>query len=165
MCGPQTPRPSQNLGGALAVLSCSPESQTPFSGSLVFHSRPGSSSSSSSSPELGATMATHATFTPSSSAEDDAWSLDGCVVGIHATGDLRSSSSSLSEQALLHSFDFGRARPALAARRSGGGSMEVLLARPLEIGVGGDGIIGRKVTVWRTEAGGARVAEGIVGFN
>ncbi|KAI1858962.1 uncharacterized protein JN550_012320 [Neoarthrinium moseri] len=91
-------------------------------------------------------MATHATFTPSSSAEDDAWSLDGCV-------------------ALLHSFDFGRARPALAARRSGGGSMEVLLARPLEIGVGGDGIIGRKVTVWRTEAGGARVAEGIVGFN
>ncbi|KAK9426585.1 hypothetical protein SUNI508_00112 [Seiridium unicorne] len=149
MCGPQTPRPSQSLGGALAVLS-PPPSASPvlFSGHLVFHNAPGGSA--------GSSIATHATFTAS-----DASSLEGCMIGIHSTGDLRASEQS--REMMLHQFDFGGARPSLARSRS----TEILLDHPLEIGVGGKGIIGRKISVWRNmgDGEGVRVAEGIVGFN
>ncbi|KAH6652573.1 hypothetical protein BKA67DRAFT_659272 [Truncatella angustata] len=154
MCGPQTPRPSQSLGGALAVLASPPSSsspaQLPFSGHLIFHTIPGRSSCGS--------RATHATFTSSS---DDA-SLEGCMIGIHAAGDLRMVGCP-EEETMLHRFDFRRARPSLSRSCSA----EVLLDEPLEIGVGGRGIIGRKVSVWRDRGGGegVRVAEGIVGFN
>lgn len=83
------------------------------------------------------------------------------MIGIHATGDLR-----LADQAaemMLHQLDFKRSRPSIARSRS----TEIILDEPLEIGVGGQGIIGRKVSVWRGRGNGEgiRVAEGIVGFN
>jgi hypothetical protein len=88
--------------------------------------------------------------------------MSSYVVGIHATGDLR---SEMQQESLLHKFSLGEQRPfgAELCNRS----MEVLLAEPLEIGVGGCGIIGRKITVWRGEGEGEdiRIAEGIVGFN
>lgn len=64
---------------------------------------------------------------------------------------------------MLHQIDFGRTRSSLARNRS----TEILLDEPLEIGVGGSGIIGRKVSVWRNMGNGLgqQVAEGIVGFN
>jgi hypothetical protein len=156
MCGPQTPRPSQALGGALAVLSAPLTStHAPFSGQLVFHAAPGAAGDSS--------LATHATFTPSSSAELGHLhnSLDGCVVGIHATGDLRAAHRS--EDAMLHRLDFRQAYPSLTRTRS----TQILLEEPLEIAVGGQGIIGRKISVWwdKGDGEGVTVAEGIVGFN
>jgi hypothetical protein len=42
--------------------------------------------------------------------------------------------------------------------------MAVELERPMKIGVGVDGIIGRRVSVW-TQQGVGPVAEGIVGYN
>lgn len=66
---------------------------------------------------------------------------------------------------ILHRFGFGFGFPEGEGVRSSS-----RLATPLEIGVGGDGIIGRRVTVWRSGAadgssGGFPVAEGIVGYN
>ncbi|KAK6212374.1 hypothetical protein LQW54_005327 [Pestalotiopsis sp. IQ-011] len=164
MCGPQTPRPSQPLGGALAVLNApspSPSSPSPgaaLSGHMVFHTLPGPSTSPP-------TMATHMTYTPSCAsapAADDEHPLDGCVVGIHSTGDMRTTTTTTGYDDLLHRLDF---RTSLCGRtRSSAG---LVLDEPLEIGVGGGGIIGRKVSVWRDfgNGRGVRVAEGIVGFN
>ncbi|KAI0168180.1 hypothetical protein BJ166DRAFT_250140 [Pestalotiopsis sp. NC0098] len=158
MCGPQTPRPSQPLGGALAVLNApSPSSSSSgaaLSGHMIFHTLPGPSTSPS-------TMATHMTYTPfyTSTSSADEHPLDGCVVGIHSTGDMRTMTG---HDDLLHRLDF---RTSLFGRaRSSAGFP---LDEPLEIGVGGDGIIGRKVSVWRDfgNGRGVRVAEGIVGFN
>lgn len=172
MCGPQTFRPSQPLGGALVVLGAprfSPTTRllTPppeeddddngediktvdamppsLSGHLIFHSQPSSSSCPTS-------HATHATFLAANGGDIDY--LAHCVVGVHQTGDLRSDD----QGPLLHSFDFRR--PPVGSR-----SVEVRLSRPLEIGVGGAGIIGRRVSVWLGGQGGRQVAEGIVGFN
>lgn len=82
------------------------------------------------------------------------------MIGIHSGGDLR-----LAEQTgdMLYQIAFGRSRPSLTRNPS----TEVLLDEPLEIGVGGLGIIGRKISVWRNMGNGEgeRVAEGIVGFN
>lgn len=108
-------------------------------------------------------MATHMTYTPSStstSAAADEHPLDGCVVGIHSTGDMRTGTAGYDD--LLHRLDF-RTSPYGRTRSSAG----LVLDEPLEIGVGGDGIIGRKVSVWRDfgNGRGVRVAEGIVGFN
>lgn len=199
MCGPNLPRPS--LGGALAVLSApsgsgsgssSGESRPLLRGSLVFHSpRPGTPP----------TVATHATFTPQGAAataaaaaaaagededEDDyeeaeELDLSDYVVGIHATGDLLKPAF---QSPILHQFGFtgssnnddnNNNNNKRSASSSSSSCTEVLLATPLEIGVGGDGIIGRRVTVWRRGGSGASgsgsssssrpVAEGIVGYN
>jgi hypothetical protein len=56
---------------------------------------------------------------------------------------------------------------AKAATRQGdlpSGFMEAELCQPLMMGVGGDGIIGRRVTIWTLNAT-APIAEGIVGYN
>lgn len=180
MCGIQSPRPSQPLGGALAVLNA-PTSSAPstrlqaLSGHMVFHALPQDDSSSSTS--CSSNMATHITYTPSSLDNNDGHDLSGCVIGIHSTGDLRarrSSSSTTSdsedseeedqeEMSLLHRLDFSAARPSVIRTRS----TELRLEEPLEIGVGGSGIIGLKVSVWRDSGNGrgVRIAEGIVGFN
>ncbi|KAF7535241.1 hypothetical protein G7054_g5562 [Neopestalotiopsis clavispora] len=179
MCGIQSPRPSQPLGGALAVLNA-PTSSTPssrlqaLSGHMVFHALPQDASSSSS---YLSNLATHITYTPSSLEDAAGNDLSGCVIGIHSTGDLRaprSSSSTTSdsedseeedqeEMSLLHRLDFSAAQPSVVRTRS----TEIRLEEPLEIGVGGSGIIGRKVSVWRDSGNGrgVRIAEGIVGFN
>lgn len=123
-------------------------------------------------------MATHITYTPSSLEDAAGHDLSGCVIGIHSTGDLRTRSSASSsttsdsedseeedqeEMQLLHRLDFSAVRPSAIRIRS----TELRLEEPLEIGVGGSGIIGRKVSVWRDSGNGrgVMIAEGIVGFN
>ncbi|ETS79851.1 hypothetical protein PFICI_07380 [Pestalotiopsis fici W106-1] len=192
MCGIQSPRPSQPLGGALAVLNAptcsSPSSRLrALSGHMVFHGLPATSSSSSSSSSLStpSNMATHITYTPSLLKEEDyddateKHPLDGCVIGIHSTGDLRTTRRSTTPESesedeqdedqyeqmlLLHRLDLSAACPSLVRTAR---STELRLEGPLEIGVGGVGIIGRKVSVWRDSGNGrgVRIAEGIVGFN
>ncbi|EMR68174.1 hypothetical protein MGN70_002462 [Eutypa lata] len=167
MCGPNLPRPS--LGGALAVLnSPSGENRSPvptLCGSLVFHSpRSGASSS----------IATHATFTPllrsgsvhqDTSGDEEEVDMADYVVGIHASGDLLKPAF---QSPILHHFGFREGVITANNRPTSRAETEILLTTPLEIGVGGDGIIGRRVTVWRRSGiadGEFPVAEGIVGYN
>ncbi|RYO88025.1 hypothetical protein DL766_007506 [Monosporascus sp. MC13-8B] len=189
MCGHDLPRPS--LGGALAVLSAPHDSRSsmptspagekgsdadPFlfpSGKLVFHSQqPGTTSA----------VATHATFTPhafpgpssgTAGAAAGTIIMADYVVGIHASGDLLTPAS---RSPVLYQFGLGEGAPRRTDMGAGPCGTEVRLARPLPLGVGGDGIIGRRVTVWsrRGRAAGSDkgdeaallpVAEGIVGFN
>ncbi|RYP24501.1 hypothetical protein DL765_000521 [Monosporascus sp. GIB2] len=189
MCGHDLPRPS--LGGALAVLSAPYDSRSstptspaedngsntdPFpllSGKLVFHSQ---------QPGTASAVATHATFTPhalpglrsgAAGAAADTINMADYVVGIHASGDLLTPAS---QSPVLYRFGLGEGAPRRTDMGAGPCGTEVRLARPLPLGVGGDGIIGRRVTVWsrrRRAAGGDEgdeaallpVAEGIVGFN
>ena len=89
---------------------------------------------------------------------------------ISATGDLQRPAL---ESPILHRIGFREAAkppqipsqqtPSLRRPQS---QIRVPLATPLDLGVGGDGIIGRRVTLWRSDDDGAGpVAEGIVGFN
>ncbi|RYP51862.1 hypothetical protein DL769_010747 [Monosporascus sp. CRB-8-3] len=189
MCGHNLPRPS--LGGALAVLSAPYDSRPsmptspaedksnntdsfPFlSGKLVFHSQQSGTTS---------TVATHATFTPhalpgpnseTAGAAPDTINMADYVVGIHASGDLLTPAS---QSPVLYQFELSEGAPRRTDTGARPCSTEVRLARPLPLGVGGDGIIGRRVTVWsrrrRAACGGEGdeaallpVAEGIVGFN
>ena len=66
-------------------------------------------------------------------------------------GDLRSEGSL--EESILHRF----ALPAVARD-----SVPFLLASPLDLGVGGDGVIGRRVSFVQDRA---LVGQGIIGFN
>ncbi|RYO80090.1 hypothetical protein DL764_009941 [Monosporascus ibericus] len=189
MCGDNLPRPS--LGGALVVLSAPYDSGSPtptslvenkssntnpfpfLSGKLVFHSQqPGATSG----------VATHATFTPhappgpnseTAGAAAVAINMADYVVGIHASGDLLTLAS---QSPVLYQFELDEGAPRRIDAGAWPCSTEVRLAQPLPLGVGGDGIIGRRVTVWSRRcraAGGGKgdeaallpVAEGIVGFN
>ncbi|KAI1075375.1 hypothetical protein F5B20DRAFT_385904 [Whalleya microplaca] len=148
MCGNNS---RQSCGGALAVLSLpirSTRSAPPvMAGRLTFHDR-----------GQGGTLATHATFVPD---EDDTTSLaniDSCVVGIHETGDLTRSAII---SPFLHKFSMAQGCLAPDGQQR---SMEVRLSHPMKIEVGGDGIIGRRVTMWAQNVMDP-VAEGIIGYN
>ena len=83
------------------------------------------------------------------------------------TGDLQRPAL---ESPILHRIGFRGAAPRSGTQTPSQTSSEirVSLAAPLDLGVGGDGIIGRRVTLWRDvddDGGAGPVAEGIVGFN
>ncbi|KAI0006896.1 hypothetical protein F4779DRAFT_543233 [Xylariaceae sp. FL0662B] len=148
MCGDH---PRQSYGGALAVLSLPIRStrSTPFitTGRLTFHDR-----------GQGGTVATHATFVPDGNDTAGSVDLETCIVGIHETGDLTRSAII---SPFLHKFSMTQGCPEPDGRQR---SMEVELSHPMKIEVGGDGIIGRRVTMWAPNAMDP-VAEGIIGYN
>ncbi|RBR20409.1 hypothetical protein FVER53590_07509 [Fusarium verticillioides] len=141
MCGPEfTNRPR---GGALAALN-PPINSILFNicGDLAFHT-PGSPSSS---------RATHARLTPSEECSMKGFS--DLYVVIH--GDLTRNAS---ECGLFCQFS-------LQTTPTSREYVELPLQGPLSLEVGGDGIIGRRVSVYSRLASGDKiVAEGIVGFN
>ncbi|KAF5645262.1 uncharacterized protein FTJAE_2512 [Fusarium tjaetaba] len=141
MCGPEfTNRPR---GGALAALTPPINSiSSNICGDLAFHT-PGSPSSS---------RATHARLTPSE--ECSMKSFCDLYVVIH--GDLTRNAN---ECGLFRQFS-------LQTTTTSPEYVELPLQGPLSLEVGGDGIIGRRVSVYSRLASGDKiVAEGIVGFN
>ncbi|KAI1194738.1 hypothetical protein F5X97DRAFT_264605 [Nemania serpens] len=150
MCGDNHSRKS--IGGALAVLSPPPSQlgtcSVPMAGQLVFHNR-----------KVEGTIATYASFTADSSCEARLTTMDSCLVRIHETGDLTRPATTSPSWTTFYS------KPVIEVL---GGeakwSMEVELEQPMKIEVGGDGIIGRRVSVW-THQGTGPVSEGIVGYN
>ncbi|TVY77767.1 hypothetical protein Focb16_v007830 [Fusarium oxysporum f. sp. cubense] len=144
MCGPEyTNRPR---GGALAALNPPINSiSSNICGDLAFHT-PGSPSSS---------RATHARLTPSEECSMKGFS--DLYVVIHSSGDLTRNAS---ECGLFRQFS-------LQTPPTSREYVELPLQGPLSLEVGGDGIIGRRVSVYSRLASGQNriVAEGIVGFN
>ncbi|KAI1413559.1 hypothetical protein F5Y13DRAFT_188991 [Hypoxylon sp. FL1857] len=151
MCGDHS---RQSCGGALAVLTpplrSSRFAPPTMAGRLTFHDC-----------GKGSLIATHVTFTPNENSTGSSLaSLDSCVVGIHETGDLTKSAII---SPFLHKFSMAQGRP---TSQNGGQeqSIEVSLSNPMKIEVGGDGIIGRRVTLWSQHASDP-IAEGIIGYN
>ncbi|KAI1144414.1 hypothetical protein F5Y05DRAFT_364611 [Hypoxylon sp. FL0543] len=151
MCGDHS---RQSCGGALAVLS-PPLRSSRFmppatAGRLTFHD----------SGE-GGSVATHVTFTPSENSPSNSLvGLDSYVVGIHQTGDLTKSAII---SPFLYKFSMAQGRP--TSHNDGQErSIEVPLSHPMKIEVGGDGIIGRRVTLW-SQHDMDPIAEGIIGYN
>ncbi|KAF5025111.1 hypothetical protein F66182_2812 [Fusarium sp. NRRL 66182] len=148
MCGPEnTNRPR---GGALATLNPPIDSISSLSsicGDLAFHT-PGRPASP---------HATHARLTPSE--ECSIKGLSDLYVVIHSSGDMTRDAS---ECGLFRQFSL-QTRPTCRQEDF----VERPLQGPLSLEVGGDGIIGRRVSVYsRLGSGQDRiVAEGIVGFN
>ncbi|KAM0354269.1 hypothetical protein ACHAPU_001313 [Fusarium lateritium] len=144
MCGPEnTNRPR---GGALAALNPPVNSiSSNICGDLAFHT-PGNPASSS---------ATHARLTPND--ECSVKSLSDLYVVIHSSGDLTRNAS---DCGLFRQFS-------LQTPPVSDDFVELPLQGPLSLEVGGDGIIGRRVSVYsRLNSGQDKiVAEGIVGFN
>ncbi|OTB04996.1 hypothetical protein M426DRAFT_320305 [Hypoxylon sp. CI-4A] len=150
MCGNNS---RQSCGGALAVLSL-PTRSTRFmppamTGRLTFHDC-----------GKGGPVATHATFTPDEDAVSYPDGLDSCVVGIHETGDLTQSAII---SPFLYKFSMARC-PSKQQEGQEYQPIEVPLSHPMKIEVGGDGIIGRRVTLWSKHAVDP-IAEGIIGYN
>ncbi|KAI2465330.1 hypothetical protein F4781DRAFT_435538 [Annulohypoxylon bovei var. microspora] len=152
MCGDHA---RQSCGGALAVLSpplrnirfMPPE----MTGRLTFHDC-----------GKGSSVATHVTFTPDENgASNSVTGLDSCVVAIHETGDLTKSAII---SPFLYKFNMTQGRPIQQEDEQQERSIEVLLSHPMKIEVGGDGIIGRRVTLWSQHAADP-IAEGIIGYN
>ncbi|KAI1404465.1 hypothetical protein F4819DRAFT_124884 [Hypoxylon fuscum] len=151
MCGNHS---RQSYGGALAVLSPpmrNSRSMPPaMAGRLTFHDC-----------GKGSSTATHVTFTPDESNIGNSLdNVDSCVVAIHETGDLTKSAII---SPFLHKFSMARNRPSSPDDQQGQ-SIEVSLNHPMKIEVGGDGIIGRRVTLWSQHAVDP-IAEGIIGYN
>ncbi|KAI1469490.1 uncharacterized protein F4812DRAFT_423293 [Daldinia caldariorum] len=150
MCGNHA---RQSRGGALAVLSL-PLRSTRFmapvmAGQLTFHDCGN-----------GGSIATHATFIPDEENTNSSLvDLDSYIVGIHETGDLTRSAIM---SPFLHKFNMARTDSTLQSDQ--GRSIEVPLTHPMNIEVGGDGIIGRRVTLWLQGAVDP-IAEGIIGYN
>ncbi|KAM0229868.1 hypothetical protein ACHAP5_011521 [Fusarium lateritium] len=144
MCGPEnTNRPR---GGALAALNPPINSiSSNICGDLAFHT-PGSPSSSN---------ATHARLTPNNQCSIKG--LSDLYVVIHSSGDMTRNAS---DCGLFREFS-------LRATPTSDDFVELPLQGPLSLEVGGDGIIGRRVSIYsRLNSGQERiVAEGIVGFN
>ncbi|KAF5539850.1 hypothetical protein FMEXI_8708 [Fusarium mexicanum] len=141
MCGPgYTNRPR---GGALAALNPPINSiSSNICGDLAFHT-PGSPSSS---------RATHARLTPSEECSIKGFS--DLYVVIHGDLTRNASECGLFRQFSLHTSPTSREY------------VELPLQGPLSLEVGGDGIIGRRVSLYSRLASGDKiVAEGIVGFN
>ncbi|KAF0645379.1 hypothetical protein FPSE5266_20029 [Fusarium pseudograminearum] len=145
MCGPEnTNRPR---GGALVSLNPPTNSTSSrICGDLAFHT-PGSPASSN---------ATHARLTPNEECSIDKFS-DLHVI-IHTTGDLTRHAS---DCGLFRQFSLPTSPP------TSNNFVESQLQGPLSLEVGGDGIIGRRVSVYSRLSTGQNkiVAEGIVGFN
>ncbi|KAL8372264.1 hypothetical protein RB595_001856 [Gaeumannomyces hyphopodioides] len=153
MCGPDNS--TKPRGGALVVLRNAMAQEATdgcaWSGELNFHT-PGQPESS---------IATHVRVTAGDDSSLDA--LLEAVVLIHQSGDL---SMPARECGLLRAFALTH-----AAELEDGVAMELELATPMPIQVGDDGIIGRRVSIFRQAADscferlGPSMAEGIVGFN
>ncbi|KAL7627207.1 hypothetical protein AAE478_003983 [Parahypoxylon ruwenzoriense] len=154
MCGSHS---RQSYGGALAVLTRPQRRYRPVSvamaGSLTFHDRGN-----------GGSTATHVTYTPGVNATNSLDGIDACVVVIHLlvseTGDL-TTSAIISPVLCRFSMAQGHRIPSENQQER---SIEVPLTNPMRIEVGGEGIIGRRVTLW-LEQGSNPVAEGIIGYN
>ncbi|KAI1805573.1 hypothetical protein F4811DRAFT_209021 [Daldinia bambusicola] len=150
MCGNHA---RQSRGGALAVLNL-PLRNTRFmapvmAGQLTFHDC-----------GKGSSIATHATFIPDEENTNSSLAdLDSYIVGIHETGDLTRSAIM---SPFLYRFNIARTDPTLQSDQ--GRLIEVPLTHPMKIEVGGDGIIGRRVTLWSQHAVDP-IAEGIIGYN
>ncbi|OTA60839.1 hypothetical protein K449DRAFT_383592 [Hypoxylon sp. EC38] len=109
----------------------------------------------------GGSVATHVTFTPNeNSASNSLASLDSYVVGIHETGDLTKSAII---SPFLYKFSMAQDH-SISQNDRQERSIEVPLSHPMKIEVGGDGIIGRRVTIWSQHASDP-IAEGVIGYN
>ncbi|KAF4121887.1 hypothetical protein GMORB2_1727 [Geosmithia morbida] len=141
MCGPDNS--NRPRGGALAVLS--PITSSRINADLAFHT-PGSPTS------VGAT---HARLTPTGDCPD-LTRLSSLHVVIHSTGDLRA-----------HQGDCGLFRQFAFPAAMSKDHVEFELDSPLAVGVGGEGIIGRRVSLCSGPVASEEntVAQGIVGFN
>ncbi|KAK8034496.1 hypothetical protein PG993_009491 [Apiospora rasikravindrae] len=148
MCGNNS-RPS--YGGAIAILNPLeripgglPSPETAVSGRLLFHSA------------RDDTLATDATFVH----DEDA----GCggealyTIGIHKLGDLTTSAL---VSPFIHKFNLGGKDSDCNTEPR---ALSASLSHPLRIEVGHEGIIGRRVTVWK-QGGASPLAEGIIGYN
>ncbi|KAI2617233.1 hypothetical protein GGS26DRAFT_596554 [Hypomontagnella submonticulosa] len=151
MCGDN---PRQSYGGALAVLSLplrSTRLMAPaIAGRLTFHDC-----------GKGGAVATHVTYTPDENSDRDILpNLESYVVGIHDTGDLTKSAII---SPFLYKFSLPQTPPATPGNDHER-PIDVPLSQPMKIEVGGDGIIGRRVTLWSQHAVDP-IAEGIIGYN
>ncbi|KAL2754194.1 hypothetical protein ACRALDRAFT_1076030 [Sodiomyces alcalophilus JCM 7366] len=162
MCGQDNS--DKPRGGALAVLNpttdlpgLSSAHLPPFRGDLAFHT-PGSPSSR---------IATHARWTCGPG--NDISSLDDLLIVIHKSGDLTQRPEDCGH---FCQISFSRSAASLI---EDGQALEIPLCTPISLEVGSEGIIGRRVSLFRnlheetsspspTRLTGA-VAEGIVGFN
>ncbi|KAI1333504.1 hypothetical protein F5Y15DRAFT_343478 [Xylariaceae sp. FL0016] len=152
MCGDNS---RQSLGGALAILKMplrSHRDATPvMTGRLTFHRQLD-----------GDATATHATLTADEANDCGLQGQDQhCTIGIHETGDLTRSAVI---SPFLYKFKVALAAPSSGSIREARQSVDVELNQPLKIEVGGNGIIGRRVSVW-TRHHADPVAEGIIGYN
>ncbi|EHA51829.1 hypothetical protein MCOR02_011365 [Pyricularia oryzae] len=151
MCGHDTS--GKPRGGAIAVLNSSMTSPQTcgWCAELTFHTpgRPGSP------------LATHARLT--SVGGEDLTDFTKTSVLIHESGDFTRCAE---DCGLFRSFDFQS-----AVLVDGGLALEMELPHPMEIQVGDNGIIGRRVSMRRTSGDASMssrelpTAEGIVGFN
>ncbi|KAI4816116.1 hypothetical protein E4T44_10627 [Aureobasidium sp. EXF-8845] len=132
MCGTETSRPV--LGGTIAILKSLGESRLPDL-SLLFHQT-----------EASTTTATfQSTSIPEAAADAE---LASCQIVIFRDGDLRASCPITS---ILHAFPL-----------SAFTTESFSLPRKLDLGVGGEGIIGRRVGLVRqTQV----LRQGIIGWN
>ncbi|KAI1373350.1 hypothetical protein F4677DRAFT_220021 [Hypoxylon crocopeplum] len=151
MCGDHS---RQSRGGALAVLSLplrsTPSMPPTTTGRLTFHDC-----------GKGGSMATHVTLTPDENNTSNSLAqVDSYVVGIHETGDLTKSAII---SPFLHKFNMTQGSQSLFDGQQER-SIEVALSHPMKIEVGGEGIIGRRVTLWSQHAVDP-IAEGIIGYN
>lgn len=148
MCGNSS---RQACGGAIAVLK-SPK--------RAFGSVPGVEGDDMSGrlffqTDMQGGPATHATF-----ARDEG-STDGTsyTVGIHQTGDLTTSAF---VSPFLHKFRIG-GMP-IPCDLDEAPDIRTRLVYPMKVEVGNEGIIGRRVTIWK-EGVSYPLAEGIIGYN
>ncbi|KAK7966626.1 uncharacterized protein PG986_000903 [Apiospora aurea] len=148
MCGNNS-RPS--YGGAIAILNPPervsgglPSPEMSVSGRLLFHSA------------RDDTLATDATFMHDENAGCGGGAL--YTIGIHKLGDLTTSAL---VSPFIHKFSLEGKDPDCDARPR---TMSASLSHPLRIEVGHEGIIGRRVTVWK-QGGVSPLAEGIIGYN
>ncbi|KAG9518591.1 hypothetical protein KCV07_g5565, partial [Aureobasidium melanogenum] len=132
MCGTESSRPV--LGGTIAILKSIGESTSPDL-SLLFHE-----------DEASTTTATfQSSSVPEATAETE---LSSCQLVIFRDGDLRASAPMTS---VLHAFPLSTFT-----------TQSFSLPRKLDLGVGGEGIIGRRVGLVRhTQV----LRQGIIGWN
>ncbi|KAK3937725.1 hypothetical protein QBC46DRAFT_392037 [Diplogelasinospora grovesii] len=136
MCGHETPSSTPRVGARVDLFSRSEG----FLGNLVFLDP--------SIPDSA--LATHVRFTPRVGATMD----DRVLVSIHLTGDL---TKPIEDCGLLQRFTL----PSAGQSKNDEG-IEMALDKSLMLGVGQDGIIGRRVSMARQ---GRLLADGIIGFN
>ncbi|KAH8909223.1 hypothetical protein BR93DRAFT_539619 [Coniochaeta sp. PMI_546] len=142
MCGTDTSI-AVRVGARVDLFS---KSQGPFVGSLLFLDP--------SVPE--STTATHVRFTSASA--QPLRHKSHMLVSIHSIGDMTRPSH---QSGMFQQFS-------LSPDPKQGHSLDTALEKPLLLNVGGDGIIGRRVSMLQHHSQhvqGPPVAEGIVGFN